>query len=535
MKNNKGGIMNKIELYDTTLRDGAQAQDVKFSAADKVRVAQEIDKFGVDYIEGGWPGANPVDDEFFELVKKVKFKNSILTAFGSTHRKDITAEEDPGVQALINAGTKVVTIFGKTDVFHVKNALQVSTDTNLQMIKNTILYLRKNGKRVFFDAEHFFDGYKRDREYALKCLDVAYASGAEFLILCDTNGGTLPDEVSKIVEDVVMRLPGAKLGIHAHNDTDCAVASTLAAVKMGAVQVQGTINGIGERCGNANLISVIPNLRLKLNFNCAGNLEKLKELSGFVSETANIRKFKRQPYVGESAFAHKGGIHASAVAKHPETYEHVAPELVGNERRILMSDLAGQSNLLRKAGEFSIELIKDSSEVKQILTEVKNLENNGYEFEGADASLELLIRKHLKIHKNIFFDIKGFRVIVERRNEGERAINEATAKIKIGDKVENEVAESLRGPVNALDKVLRKALGKHYPTINKVRLTDFKVRVLSEKVGTTAKVRVWIESGSNGKRWGTVGVSENIVEASAQALLDSLEYYLLKENGNNTR
>ncbi len=520
-----------IVLYDTTLRDGSQSEDVKFSAADKIRVAQEIDKFGVDYIEGGWPGANPVDDEFFELAKQVEFKNSTLTAFGSTHHASQKASEDPGIQALINAGTEIITIFGKTDVFHVKNALQIHLDTNLQMIKNTILCLRKNGKRVFFDAEHFFYGYKRDRKYALKCLDVAHTSGAEFLILCDTNGGTLPDEVSEIVEDAIMWLPGAKFGIHAHNDTDCAVANTLAAVKMGAVQVQGTINGIGERCGNANLISVIPNLRLKLKLDCAGDLEKLKELSGFVSEIANIRKFKRQPYVGESAFAHKGGIHASAVAKHPETYEHIKPELVGNESRILMSDLAGQSNLLRKAREFNIMIEKGSPELKNILREIKDLENDGYEFGAADGSLELLIRRHLKIHENIFFEIKGFRVIVEKREEGEKPINEATVKIKIGNKVENEVAESRRGPVNALDKVLRKALGKHYPALSDVRLTDFKVRVLSEKAGTTAKVRVWIESGSNGKRWGTVGVSENLVEASAQALLDSMEYYLLKHNG----
>lgn len=524
--------MTKIEIYDTTLRDGSQAEDVKFSPADKLRIAQKLDEFGVDYIECGWPGANPVDNEFFELAKQVKFKNSTLTAFSSTHKKGITVKEDPNIQALINAGTEVVAIFGKSDEFHVVNALEVSFDANLQMIKSTIVFLRENGKRVFFDAEHFFDGYKRNREYALKCLEVAYASSAEFLILCDTNGGTLPDEISAITEDVVKQLPGAKIGIHAHNDCECAVANSIIAVRNGATQVQGTINGLGERCGNANLISVMPNLKLKLGFDCAGDLEKLKELSGFVSEIANIRKFRRQPYVGDSAFAHKGGIHASAVLKHPETYEHIKPGLVGNERRILMSDLAGQSNLLRKAAEFGISLEKDSSELKEILSEIKNLESDGYEFEAADASLELLIRKHLKIHKNIFFEIKGFRVIVERRNEGEKPINEATAKIKIGNKVENEVAESLKGPVNALDKVLRKALGKHYPTINRVRLTDFKVRILSDKAGTTAKIRVWIESGSNGKRWGTVGVSENIVEASAQALLDSLEYYLLKENDN---
>lgn len=524
--------MSKIIIYDTTLRDGAQSEDVKFSAADKLRVAKKLDEFGIDYIEGGYPGANPVDKEFFELAKSVRFTNSILIAFGATHHKDLTPDTDANVKALIQAGTKAVTIFGKTDEFHVVNALGASLKENLQLIKNTILHLRKNGKRVFFDAEHFFDGYKRNREYALKCLDTAHTSGAEFLILCDTNGGTLPDEISAIVEDAVMQLPGAKIGIHAHNDADCAVANSLAAVKMGAIQIQGTINGIGERCGNANLISVIPNLRLKLKLNCAGDLEKLKELSGFVSEIANLRKFKRQPFVGESAFAHKGGAHVSAVIKYPETYEHINPELVGNERRILMSDLAGQSNLLRKATEFKISLEKDSSEVKAILKEIKSLESKGYEFEAADASLELLIRKHLKIHENVFFDIKGFRVIVERRKEGEKPINEATVRIRIGDKIENEVAESLRGPVNALDKVLRKALEKHYPNINKVRLTDFKVKVLSEQAGTTAKVRVWIESGSNGKRWGTVGVSENIVEASAQALLDSLEYYLLKENGD---
>lgn len=523
--------MPKIITYDTTLRDGSQSEDVKFSVADKLRIAHKLDEFGFDFIEGGWPGTKPVDDEFFKVAKQDLFKNSVLTAFGATHKKDAAVKDDHNIQALIKAGTLVVAIFGKTDEFHVKDALKVSLDANLQMIKNTILHLRKNGKRVFFDAEHFFDGYKRNHEYALRCLDIAYTSGAEFLVLCDTNGGTLPDEVGTIVEDVAMRLPRAKIGIHAHNDSECAVANTLAAVKNGAVQVQGTINGIGERCGNANLVSVIPNLRLKLGFDCAGDLKKFKELSGFVSEIANLRKFKRQPFVGDSAFAHKGGIHASAVARRSETYEHINPELVGNERRILMSDLAGQSNLLRKAKEFNIDLKKDSPEIKEILAEIKGLESEGYEFEAADASLELLIRKHLKIHENIFFDIKGFRVIVERRDEAEKSISEATAKIKIGDQVENEVAESKRGPVNALDKVLRKALGKHYPTLEDVRLTDYKVRVLSEKAGTTAKVRVWIESGSNGKRWGTVGVSENIVEASVHALLDSLEYYLLKQNG----
>lgn len=522
-----------IKIYDTTLRDGGQAEEIKFSAEDKLRIAKKLDEFFVDYIEGGWPGAVPVDSAFFELAKEVKFKNSILIAFGSTHHASKKVEEDSGIQALVNAGTEVVTIFGKTDIFHVKTALEISPETNLRIIEDTIFYLREKGKRVFFDAEHFFDGYKRDSEYALKCLETANDAGAEYLILCDTNGGTLPDEVSEIVKNVVRCFPKAKIGIHAHNDAECAVACSLAAVKAGAVQVQGTINGIGERCGNANLVSVIPNLKLKLGFECSGNLEKLKELSGFVSEVANLRKFKRQPYVGDSAFAHKGGIHASAVAKNPETYEHINPELVGNERKILMSDLAGQSNLLRKATEFGVFLEKGSLEVKEILKEIKRLESEGYEFEAADASLELLIRKRLKIHENnVFFEIMGARVITNIRRKGKKPIDEATVKIKINDVVENEVAESQRGPVHALDKALRKALGKHYSTIDKVRLTDYKVRVLSEKAGTTAKVRVLIESGSNGNRWDTVGVSENIIEASAQALLESLEYYLLKQNGN---
>ena len=465
--------MEKIEIYDTTLRDGAQAEDVKFSPFDKMRIMERLDRFGVDFIEGGWPGGNPRADDFFELAKKYHFQNSTLVAFGATHHKNNTAANDKSLRALLVAGTAVIAIVGKTDEFHVINALEVSLEENLRLIKKTILHLIKNGKRVFFDAEHFFDGYKRNRQYALDCLKVAAAAGAERLILCDTNGGTLPDQISSIVAEVKISLPEVKFGIHAHNDIECAVASTLAAVKLGVIQIQGTINGIGERCGNANLISIMPALKFKLGLNLSLRLNELKELSGLVNELANLRHFKRQPWVGDSAFAHKGGIHASAVLKNPQTYEHVSPELVGNSRKILMSDLAGRANLLRKAEDFGIDLNKESAELPIILKRVKELERLGYDFEAADASLELLIRRQLKLHgENIFFEILTFKVIVEKGTKPDGPVSQASVRLRVGDSIKHEVAESKNGPVNALDKVLRQALEKFYPALKQVRLTD---------------------------------------------------------------
>ncbi len=524
--------MKKIEIYDTTLRDGAQSEDISFSVEDKLRIVQKLDELGIDYVEGGWPGANPRDSEFLKKAKELKFKNAMLVVFGSTHHPSRKVNEDQNIKALLAAGTRTVIIFGKTWDFHVKEALKVSLKDNLNLIYNTVRYLKKKGKRVFFDAEHFFDGYKANPEYALECLAKAKGAGAFRIILCDTNGGTMPKEVGKIVNRVVkeMGVFGIPIGIHAHNDSECAVANSLIAVENGATQVQGTINGLGERCGNANLISVIPNLKLKLGCNCLSDrsLKKLKEVSRFVTEIANMRHFKRQPYVGDSAFAHKGGIHTSAVLKHPGTYEHIAPELVGNSRKILVSDLAGKATLLRKAEEFGITLKKDSLQLSDILKKVKTLENEGYEFEAADASLEMLIRKNLNLHNKAFFDIIEFRVISEKRKKGETPISEATIKLRVGDNIEHTVAESESGPVNALDIALRKALGRYYPELKEMKLIDFKVRVLAPGLGTTARVRVWIESGNDGEKWGTVGVSENIFEASIQSLVDSFEYYLLK-------
>lgn len=525
--------MKRIEIYDTTLRDGSQAEDANFSVEDKLRIAEKIDELGVDYIEGGWPGANPRDTEFFEKATKLKFKKAKLVAFGSTHHASHKVNEDPSIKALLAAKTRVVTIFGKTWDFHVRKALKVSLNRNLEIIRDSVKYLKKKGKKVFFDAEHFFDGYKANPEYSFKCLNAAYEAGADCLILCDTNGGTMPDKIG-IIAEVIVRAYNIPIGIHAHNDSECAVANSIIAAENGAMQVQGTINGLGERCGNANLISVIPNLKLKLKYDCLTDeqLKMLKEVSRFVTEIANMRPFRRQPYVGDSAFAHKGGIHVSAVMKHPETYEHIIPELVGNSRKILVSDLAGKATLLRKAEEFGITLANDSSRLGDIVNLVKVRENEGYEYEAADASLEILIRKTLNLHNKDFFSIVEFRVISEKRKEGETPISEATIKLRVGDNIEHTVAESESGPVNAIDLALRKALEEYYPELKEMRLADFKVRVLAAGLGTTSKVRVWMESANDGQKWGTVGVSENIFEASIQGLVDSFVYYLLKRKNS---
>lgn len=520
--------MQKIEIYDTTLRDGCQAEDISFSVDDKLRITEKLDEFGVDYIEGGWPGSNPKDAEYFKKVKKIPLKNSTIVAFGSTHRPRVKVENDPNVKSLIASEARIFTIFGKTWDFHVTEALRVSLEENLELIFNTITYLKKYAEKVFFDAEHFFDGYKNNAEYALKCLKTAEEAKADCIILCDTNGGTLPEEVARIVRNVKLSI-NVPLGIHAHNDSDCAVANSIVAVINGAVQVQGTINGFGERCGNANLCSVIPNLQLKLGYKCIDEdkLKKLTEISRFVYEIANLVPFKRQPFVGESAFAHKGGVHVSAVRKRPETYEHIRPELVGNRQRILVSDLAGKSNILKKAEEFNIPLDPNSPEVQAIVDAIKNLENEGYQFEGADASLELLFRKTLGL-KRKFFDLIGFRVIDEKRKGDEPTFSEATIMVKVGKSIEH-TASTGNGPVNALDNALRKALEKFYPELKKVRLKDYKVRVVNSGKGTASKVRVLVESGDEEEVWSTVGVSENIIEASWQAIVDSIEYKLCKE------
>jgi len=526
--------MRRVEVYDTTLRDGAQAEDISFSVEDKLRITEKLDDLGVHYIEGGWPGSNPKDNEYFKKVKKLNLKNLEVVAFGSTHRPKYKVNEDATMKALLDSKAKIVTIFGKTWDFHVKEALKISLEENIKIIYDSVAFLKRNVKRVFFDAEHFFDGYKCNPNYAMKCLFSAQDAGADCLVLCDTNGGRLPNEVGGIVESV-MKSVKIPVGIHAHNDSDCAVANSVVAVESGASHVQGTINGLGERCGNANLCSVIPDLQVKLGISCIRNeqLKRLRDVSRFVNEIANLRHFKRQPFVGDSAFAHKAGIHVSAIRKRPETYEHMKPELVGNSQRVLISDLAGKSNVLRKAEEFGILLDPDSPQVQDMVTTLKNLENEGFQFEGAEASFELLMKKSLGLHRR-FFDLIGFRVIVEKRKEGEEPISEATIMVKVGGHIEHTAATG-NGPVNAIDHALRKALDKFYPELKDVVLHDYKVRVLAAGRGTSAKVRVLIESGDEDKKWGTVGVSENIIEASYQALVDSIEYKLLKDGTSQVK
>ncbi len=520
--------VRKIEIYDTTLRDGAQSEDVSFSVEDKLRITEKLDELGVHFIEGGYPGSNPRDAEYFKKAAKLRLRHSKVVAFGSTHRPKRKPANDETMKALLDAGTPAVTIFGKTWDFHVKEALRVPLEENLDIIHDSVAFLKKHLGTVFFDAEHFFDGYINNPEYAVKCLKAAQDAGADCLVLCDTNGGTITSVVGQTVKKMIKEF-SSRIGIHAHNDAECAVASSVAGVEAGADQVQGTINGLGERCGNANLISIIPNIQLKLGIHCVEpeQLAKLRDVSRFVNEIANLRHFKRQPYTGDSAFAHKGGMHVSAIQKRPETYEHIRPELVGNSQRVLISDLAGRSNILRKAEEFGITLASDSALIQDIITQLKDLENQGFQFEGAEASFELLMKKSLGLHKK-FFDLMGFRLIVEKRKEGEDPISEATIMVKVGGHIEH-TASTGHGPVNALDNALRKALEKFYPELKDVKLHDYKVRVLTAGKGTSAKVRVLVESGDKETKWGTVGVSENIIEASYQALVDSVEYKLLKE------
>ncbi|MDI6751254.1 MAG: citramalate synthase [bacterium] len=511
-----------VELYDTTLRDGAQTEGISFSLLDKIAVALAIDRLGIRYIEGGWPGSNKKDDQFFSKIKKENLSAEII-AFGSTAHPKYSASDDPNISALLSAKTKIITIFGKTWDFQVKKALRISLDENLKLIDDSISYLVSKGKRVFFDAEHFFDGYKANPAYAKKAIETAVNAGASVIILCDTNGGTLPHQIEEIISGLKAGYP---LGIHSHNDSELACANTLAGIRAGCTQVQGTINGYGERCGNANLCSIIPLLKLKLGMDVVSDdrLKSLTEVSRLISEIANIAPRPFQPYVGSSVFAHKAGIHASAVTKEPATYEHIKPEDVGNTRRILISELAGSSSILHKAGELKIDLSKDSKETKRIINEIKRLENEGYHFESAEASFELLIDKALGLYKSPF-TLKSFRVIV-RKEEG-RLISEAVVKVCTEKEESYTVAEG-DGPVNALDSAIRKALEKHYPEITGMQLIDYKVRVLDAKKGTAARVRVLIESKDREGHFGTVGVSENIIEASCEAMLDAIEYFLLK-------
>jgi 2-isopropylmalate synthase len=519
--------MNLVKLYDTTLRDGTQAEDISFLVEDKIRIARKLDEVGIHYIEGGWPGSNPKDVAFFKEIRKEKLGQAKVAAFGSTRRARITPDKDQNIRTLVQAEPDAITIFGKTWDFHVREALRISLEENLELIFDSLEYLKARAPEVFYDAEHFFDGYKANPEYAIKTLKAAEQARVDCIVLCDTNGGTMPFEVVEIIKSVKKHIK-SPLGIHTHNDSECAVANSLHAVDQGIVQVQGTINGFGERCGNANLCSIIPALKLKMNCDCISSdqLKKLRELSRFVYELANFSPNKHQAYVGNSAFAHKGGVHVSAIQRHPETYEHIRPEKVGNTTRVLVSDLSGRANILAKAEEFNLNLDSKDPVTLEILDNIKDMENRGYQFEGAEASFELLMKRALGTHRK-FFSVIGFRVIDEKRHEDQKPISEATIMVKVGGKIEHTAAEG-NGPVNALDNAVRKALEKFYPRLKEVKLLDYKVRVLPAGQGTASAIRVLIESGDRESRWGTVGVSDNIIDASYQALIDSIEFKLHK-------
>ena len=518
--------MKKVKIYDTTLRDGMQAEGVSFSVEDKLQVAKKLDEFGIHYIEGGYPQSNPKEEEFFARIRDIKFSNAKITAFGSTRRAHTKVADDVCINALLAAKTPAVTMVGKTWDMHVTDVLRCSLDENLAMCSESVAYIKKQGHEVIFDAEHFFDGYKNNPEYAMKVLQAAADAGADALVLCETNGGCLPHEVYEITAAVCNTFGGLEIGIHCHNDTDCAAANSLMAVRAGATHVQGTINGMGERTGNANLCTIIPNLSLKMGYETVGaeKMGLLTELSRFVFETANLSPATHMPYVGESAFAHKAGLHIDAIRKNEKTYEHIKPTLIGNERRFLISELSGSSNVLDKLEKR--KMITDKQLAHKILKRVQELENDGYQFETAEASFDLLIKKEMGTYQKSFNLIK-YHIDVERNPDG-RIITEASVKLKVDGKTEHVVSEG-DGPVNALDGALRKAMEPFYPSIKDMVLIDYKVRVVNARAGTAAKVRVVIESRDRDDLWGTVGVSENIVEASWLALVDSVEYKLLKD------
>ncbi|WP_168119347.1 citramalate synthase [Paenibacillus sp. HB172176] len=512
-----------ISIFDTTLRDGTQGEGISLSADDKLKIAQKLDALGVAYIEGGNPGSNNKDIEFFKRVKSLKLRAKI-TAFGSTRRKNSQADQDASLLRIIESGVPAATLVGKAWDFHVHTALQTTLEENLAMIFDSFALLKSRGMEAMYDAEHFFDGYKNNPEYALAALRKAQEGGADWLVLCDTNGGTLPGEIHEIVTRVREELT-TPIGIHTHNDCELAVANSLAAVQAGARQVQGTINGYGERCGNANLCSIIPNLQLKLNYQCLDE-EQLRNLTGtarYISEIANVHMPVGQAYVGNAAFAHKGGIHVSAIMKDAKTYEHIAPELVGNKQRILVSELAGQSNIISKAAQLGLDVNTNNEKTKMIMEQIKDLEHQGYQFEGADASLELLLRAAFTESKELF-KVESFKMHVEKSSS--EMISEAIVKINVDGQQVYTAAEG-NGPVNALDNALRKALISFYPQIEDIHLSDYKVRVIDEKDATAAKVRVLIESTGLDNTWSTVGVSSNVIEASWEALLDSFRYALL--------
>ena len=522
-------MTKEVKIYDTTLRDGTQGEGLSLSVDDKIKITRRLDEMGFHYIEGGWPGSNPKDIEFFSRMKRYPLKNARLVAFGCTRRPGSAVQQDDNLQAVLKSGVKTAAIFGKSWELHVTLALDTTLEENLAMIGETLSYLKGKGLELFYDAEHFYDGFKENPAYALKTLETAVDAGADLLCLCDTNGGALPDEIYRITAEVCRRFPGTTVGVHAHNDAGLAVANSLMAVKAGAIQVQGTINGYGERCGNADLCSVIPILMRKMGCRCLSDdkLAQLTELSRYVSELANLIPNTHQPFVGNSAFAHKGGVHVSALLKNPKTYELIDPAAVGNSRRVLVSELSGMSNILCKIEELGldVDVNRTNEQTRKVLTEIKELENQGYQFEGAEASFELLMRKAFNTYRQPF-TLETLRVIMELKEEG-KVHSEAVIKMRVGDRVIHTAAEG-NGPVNALDNALRKALEDFYPEIRSMTLSDYRVRVLDGDRGTGALVRVLIETSDSHNTWGTVGVSSNIIEASWKSLVDSIAYGLLK-------
>ncbi|OGF22867.1 citramalate synthase [Candidatus Falkowbacteria bacterium RBG_13_39_14] len=530
---NRGERNKMIAIFDTTLRDGTQAEGVSLLVEDKLRIAQKLDELGVHYIEGGWPGSNPKDVLFFQQIKRVPLKNAKIVTFGSTHNPKNSAENDKNLQALINAETGIATIFGKSWDLHVTDALNIPLERNLEIIAASIKFLKEHVGEVFYDAEHFFEGYKKNAGYALKTIQTAQDAGADCIILCDTNGGMLPFEVPQIIQEV-QKIISIPLGIHAHNDSETAVANSLVAIKMGITHVQGTINGIGERCGNANLCSIIPNIKLKLKRDCGISDEQMKKLysvSRFVDEVANLRSQGNRPYVGDSAFAHKGGIHVNAIRRNPSTYEHIQPGLVGNSQRVLISDQSGKSNLVYKALEFGLDLGKYSHDkVTDLVKELKELESRGFKFEAAEGSFELLVKRVIG-KCPIFFTLAGigYNVFTGSKNGDKNPLSQAVVQLKVNGNLLDPQAGIGDGPVNAIDHAVRKLLIPFYPSIEVMRLDDYKVSILDDKRGTAAKTRVLVISKNSISKWGTVGVSDSLIDASWQALVDSYNFFLLKE------
>ena len=528
----RSASVNRILTYDSTLRDGEQCEGITLSLEDKLRIVERLDAFGVDFIEGGFPASNPKDIAFFQRVQEMPLKHARIAAFGSTCKKDVAAEDDRGLADLVASGAPVVTIVGKTWDEQVTRALLTTLDENLRMIRDSVAYLKAQGLTVVFDAEHFFDGYKANADYAMACVRAASEAGADSLDLCETNGGALPHEVDAVVAAVARELPGQQLGIHCHNDSGCAVANSLAAVRAGVTQVQGTVNGFGERVGNTDLLTVIADLELKMGCTCVGE-ERLRDLTSvaqFVAETCNLSVPNHHPYTGASAFAHKGGLHASAIARFPEAYEHTRPEAVGNTQRMLVSELAGKASLIAKAKNLGIDLAQHPDKTQEILDDIKRREAVGYSYEVADGSLALLLQWHLGAYRP-HFTLESFRVIVDDHEDtgalAKDAMSEATIKIHVGDQRFVATGEGA-GPVGALDNALRMAIVAFYPEVADIELVDYKVRILDENVGTDAITRVVITTRDKRGSWGTVGVSENIIEASWNALVDSIEYGLMR-------